>query len=73
MKSQALKSSMVNLGFTGDHSVLLPLGATAVRLYDLQGKMVWECASIAAAVGDGMKLAVPAQVGNGIFRAKFVY
>ncbi|MEO7427194.1 MAG: PQQ-dependent sugar dehydrogenase [Fibrobacteria bacterium] len=73
-ETQAAKASLINLGFSGSRIVSMPFQARGVRLYDLQGKLAWEYSAAApAASAAAVKLGVPASVGNGIYRAKYIY
>jgi cytochrome c len=58
----------INLGLRRD--VDLPAGARGFRLYDVQGKLAWEYKA-GGDQGSG-KVAVPASVGSGVLRIKYL-
>lgn len=66
----AKSNSLINIGLAGNRSVSIPQGTKGFSMYDLQGKLAWQADGIGKNV---TSLAVPANVGNGLYRAKYSF
>jgi cytochrome c len=66
----AKSNSLLNIGLAGNRSVSLPVGTRGFSMYDLQGKLAWQANDIGKNV---TSLAVPANVGNGLYRVKYEF
>ena len=53
-----------------NREVNMPASATGFRVYDLQGKAVWEYRAAGRA---GSRVAMPAALGEGVYRVKFEF
>ncbi len=66
----AAHTTLLSLGANGHHALSLPAEAKGLKLYDLQGKLLWSHAVDATA---SRRIEIPSMQGSGLYRVQFSY
>jgi cytochrome c len=71
-KAALATGSLINLGLDAERFVSMPEAARGFRLYDLHGKLAFESSEGSASLS-AKRVALPATLGNGVYRVKFQF